>query len=82
MRWRFGLLCVVAATAVGLTPNAAGATPLLHSVSATFTGGPDTVTDACAHAQAHPGAADHASGGRAGDGPPEHHDHARLMTHS
>jgi hypothetical protein len=44
MRWRLGLLCVVAATAVGLTPNAASAAPLLHPVSATFTGGPDTVT--------------------------------------
>jgi hypothetical protein len=44
MRWRLGLLCVVAAMAVGLTPNAASAGPLLHSVSATFSGGPDTVT--------------------------------------
>jgi hypothetical protein len=44
MRWRLGLLCVLAAAGIGVTPNAASASPPLHSVSATFTGGPDTVT--------------------------------------
>ncbi|HEY3127475.1 MAG TPA: hypothetical protein VGK07_10465, partial [Candidatus Limnocylindria bacterium] len=45
----------------------------------------DTRTHAFADASPHDtntGAADHAAGRRAGDGAPEHHDHARLMTHS
>lgn len=44
MRRRLGVLCAVAAMAVGTMSGSASAAPLLHSVSATFSGGPDTIT--------------------------------------
>ena len=44
MRRRLGVLCGLAAMAIGAMSGVAGAAPLLHPVSATFAGGPDTVT--------------------------------------
>src|SRR5437660_328296 len=38
------VLCLVAAVAFGVTATPAGAAPQRQSITATFTGGPDTVT--------------------------------------
>src|SRR4051812_18016915 len=44
MRRPISVLCSVAAVALGLMASPAGAAPRTQSISATYTGGPDTVT--------------------------------------
>src|SRR4051794_22179444 len=44
MRRQLSVLCSVATVVVGLTASPSGAAPLRQPTTATFTGGPDTVT--------------------------------------